>query len=66
MSDDRICDKFVLLIETFRKFISPQNYGHQGSILGGLFLSDKSFMTGPNIRHDKYFFIKLENDGFLM
>jgi hypothetical protein len=27
---------------------------------------DESFIMGPNIRHDKYFFIKLENDGFLM
>ncbi len=25
-----------LLIETFRKRFNPQNYGHQGSILGGL------------------------------
>ena len=26
-----------LLIEVFRKLINPQNYGHQGSILGGHF-----------------------------
>jgi hypothetical protein len=25
-----------LLIEVFRKLFNPQNYGHQGTILGGL------------------------------
>jgi hypothetical protein len=30
-----------LLIEIFRKLVNPQNYGHQGSILGGL-----SYMSG--------------------
>jgi hypothetical protein len=29
------------LIETFRKLFNPKNYGHQGSILGGL-----SYMSG--------------------
>jgi len=28
----------LLLIETFRTLFNAQNYGHQGSILGGLFL----------------------------
>jgi hypothetical protein len=27
-----------LLIEVFRKPVNPQNYGHQGSILGGYFV----------------------------
>jgi threonine/homoserine/homoserine lactone efflux protein len=27
-----------LLVETFRKLFNPQNYGHQGSFLGGLSL----------------------------
>jgi hypothetical protein len=33
-----------LLIETFRKLFHPQNYGHQGSILGGRLL----FIRGSN------------------
>ena len=28
--------------------------------------TDESFMMGPNIRHVKHFFIKLENDGFIV
>jgi len=38
MSCDRICERKtgLLLIEVFSKLFNPQNYGHQGLILGGL------------------------------
>jgi hypothetical protein len=39
-----------LLIEIFRKLFNPQNYGHQGSLLGGLFLyvrGSKNFAFRP-------------------
>jgi len=29
----------LLLIEVFSKLFNPQNYGYQGSILGGLIIS---------------------------
>jgi hypothetical protein len=50
-----------LLIAVFRKLFNAQNYGHQGSILGGLsymsgsvrLLHSCQFELGPTMREDK-------------
>jgi hypothetical protein len=50
-----------LLIKTFRKLVNPQNYGHQGSILGGLFFYFHLSVDIPDeiglISIRRYFFI---------